>query len=122
MADPRGFRTQSPGPLIPIPGGSLWLTAAIWIGSVGFGWMHEVLWLVVPPIAFIGYAVLEEARGSVWAKREMGITWRNVIDTWMSGRPLRGYGGFMFGNPALSFVIFGVASAVSSLYSHLLSG
>jgi hypothetical protein len=92
--------------------------AIIGIGSVVFGWMHQALWLIVPPIAFIAYAVAEEARGSAWAKREMGLTWRNVIDTWMSGRPFRGYGGFMFGNPAMAFVIFGVFWAASSLYSH----
>jgi hypothetical protein len=77
--------------------------------------MHQVLWLVVPPIAFIVYAVVEEARGSAWAKREMGLTWRSVIDTWMSGRPFSGYGGFMIGNPVINFVIFGVSWGASQL-------
>ena len=33
--------------------------------------MHQALWLVAPPILFIGYAFLEEGRGSLWAKKEM---------------------------------------------------
>jgi len=111
MVDPRAFKTEMPGPL---PGTFILLPATL-IGSVLFGWMHQALWLVAPPILFIGYAVLEEGRGSLWAKREMNLTWRNVFDTWMSGRPLNGYGGFMFLNPLINFVVFGIAWAASSL-------
>jgi hypothetical protein len=111
MVDHRGFKTEMPGPL---PGSFLLLPGTL-IGSVVFGWMHQALWLVAPLILFIGYALVEEGRGSLWAKREMNLTWHNVFDTWMSGRPLRGYGGFMFGSPVINFLVFGFAWAVSSL-------
>src|SRR4051812_28235021 len=91
-----------PGPLHP--NGSLWLMAITGIGSAVFGWMHQALWLVVPPIAFIAYALLEIGRGSAWARREMGLTWRNVFDAWISGLPFRGYGNFMFLNPLINVV------------------
>jgi hypothetical protein len=116
MVERPGFKTPAPGPLFPVPGGSLWLTAVMWIGSIIFGWMHQALWFVVPPIAFVAYALLEIARGSAWAKREMGLTGREVIGAWKSGLPFRGYGTFMFINPAISWAIFGVVWAASSLY------
>jgi hypothetical protein len=78
--------------------------------------MHQALWLVAPPVLFIGYALLQVGRGSAWAKREMDLTWRNILDTWMSGQPFRGYGNFMFLNPVINFVVFGVAWAVSSFF------
>jgi hypothetical protein len=115
VADHPGFHTPRPGPLHP--NGSLWLLAMSSIGSAIFGWMHQAPWLVAPPIAFIVYALLEIGRNAAWAKREMGLTGRHVADTWMSGRPFRGYGGFMFGGPAMNFVIFGVAWAASSYLS-----
>jgi hypothetical protein len=108
MADHR------PGPLLPIPGGSLWLTASMWIGSIVFGWRHQVPWLVVPPIAFISYALLEIGRNSAWAKREMGLTEGQVIEAWKSGLPFRGYSTFMFVNPLVSWGIFGVAWVASA--------
>jgi hypothetical protein len=117
MADRQRFQTPVPGPLFPFPGGSLWLTGAIWVGSIVFGWMHQALWLIVPPIAFITYALLEVGRGSAWAKREMGLTGRQVINSWISGLPFRGYGTFMFANPVISWLIFGVAWAASYLSS-----
>ena len=116
MVDRPKFKTPAPGPLLPVPGGSLWLSAAMFIGSIVFGWMHQALWLIVPPILFIAYALLEVGRSSAWAKREMGLTGRQVINTWMSGLPFRGYGRFMFVLPAISWVIFGVAWAASSFY------
>jgi hypothetical protein len=111
MADRR------PGPLLPIPGGSLWLTAAIWICSIIFGWQHQVLWLVVLPIAFIGYALLEVGRNSAWTKRDMGLTGGQVIEAWKSGLPFRGYGTFMFVNPLVGAGIFGVAWVASAYWS-----
>ena len=114
MTDTRRFKTPAPGPLFP--NGSYWLLAITVIGSIVFGWEHKALWLIVPPATFVIYAVVEQARSSAWAKREMDLTWRNVFDTWMSGLPFRGYGGFMVGNPVINFVVFGFAWAVSSSF------
>lgn len=114
MTDPRAFKIPAPGPLFP--NGSFWLLIITIIGSIVFGWQHEALWLIVPPAAFFLYAVIEQARGSAWAKREMGLTWGNVMDTWMSGRPFNGYGGFLLGNPLITFVAFGLAWVVSTLF------
>jgi hypothetical protein len=102
------------GPLLP--NGSILLLLVTCIGSVVFGWMHQALWLPIPPVAFITYALLEVGLNSAWAKREMGLTWRQIFNTWISGLPFRGYGGFMFGNPAVSLVLFGLAWAASSVF------
>jgi hypothetical protein len=98
------------------PNGSILLMLVTWIGSVVFGWMHQALWLPVPPVAFISYALLEVGRNSAWAKREMDLTWRSIFDTWVSGLPFVGYGRFMFGNPAVGLVLFGLAWVASSLF------
>jgi hypothetical protein len=110
----RGPKTYPSGPLHP--NGSILLLLVTCVGSVLFGWMHQALWLPVPPIAFITYAVLEVGRGSVRAKREMDLTWGQIFRTWMSGLPFRGYGQFIFGNPAMGLVLFGLAWVASSLF------
>jgi hypothetical protein len=56
----RGPKTDAPGPLLP--NGSILLMLVTWVGSVVFGWRHQALWLPVPPVAFITYAVLEVGR------------------------------------------------------------
>ena len=114
MVGHRRPKTNVPGPLHS--NGSLLLLAGTCIGSVVFGWMHQVLWLLVPPIAFVVYMLLEVGRNSAWAKREMDLTWRNIFDSWMSGLPFRGYGNFVFANPVINFVVFGFAWAVSLLF------
>jgi hypothetical protein len=88
-----------------------------WLASIAFGWMHQVWWLIVPPIAFIGYAALEVARNDAWAKREMNLTWGQVAMAWMSGASFRGYGRFLFVNPLVGFVLFGITWAASSILS-----
>jgi hypothetical protein len=111
------FKTDYPGPLHP--NGSLWVMGITLMGSLVFGWLHQLLWLIVPPIAFIGYAFLEVGRTDAWAKREMDLTGRQVADAWISGRSFRGYGRFMFGNPLMNFFVFGATWVAPSFYSHL---
>jgi hypothetical protein len=108
----REHKTYPPGPLHP--NGSMLLLLTTSVASVVFGWMHQALWLPVPPIAFMTYALLEVGRKSVWAKKEMQLTWGQIFKTWMSGLPFRGYGGFMFLNPAVVLVLFGLAWAAST--------
>jgi hypothetical protein len=72
-----------------LPGDGL-LQVGTWIGSVVFGWMHQPLWLAVPLIAFMAFKLVQVGLQSAWAKRELGLTTRQVFESWMSGLPFRG--------------------------------
>jgi len=64
--------TEPPGSL-PGPNGSDLFFVGTLLGSILFGWMHQLLWLAAPPFLFISYALLETGRSSLWAKREMDL-------------------------------------------------
>jgi hypothetical protein len=105
VASRRKPSADLPGPLTP-NGSALLIIVGMLAGSVAFGWMHQALWLMVPPIAFIGDTLWEVGRHSARAKREMNLT---------PDLPFRGYGKFAFLNPVIDFVLFGVTWAATSL-------